>query len=34
MISLHLKYQELVTVTEPLQGKMGKGLKVASFFYQ
>jgi hypothetical protein len=34
MLSLHLKYQLVVTVTEPLQGKMGNGLKVASFFHQ
>jgi hypothetical protein len=35
MISLHLKYQALVTVTEPVQGTLvGNGLKVVSFFYQ
>ncbi len=34
MILLYLKYQELVTLIEPLQGRMGNGLKVASFFHQ
>jgi hypothetical protein len=30
MISLHLKQQYLITVTEPLPIKMGNGLKVAT----
>jgi hypothetical protein len=30
----HFSVELLVKVTEPLQGKIGNGLKVASFFYQ